>query len=545
VLRNNGGGDLAVSAAGAFTFAARVNAGAAYAVTVATQPAGQTCSVANGSGTASAQVSNVNVSCVDVPLAFDPAAAFQVDQPLPTGTASNAEEVATATHPTNGTSLLVYTQRGGQGQSGSYNVFARVLAADGSPGEQLLIGQPNGLNASALRVKYGPNGKAVAIWTQAQPVPFNSLETDILASVYANGQWSAATRVAKTSETNNLSETAAAPDLAFDDAGNAIAVWSEQINFGGASQIKSAFFNDATSTWAEPNVVVTTLNGSRNVRPRVAMLASAPKPEFLVVMLRTDVFSTLGTLAARRCAIVPAFVCQEAGVNGGAFLPITQGGLAPAQVEYFNMASSAAGDVVVAWRQLETTGRRNLAMTSRSAGAGEDWRPAQFVTGPEGVQPSFGNVPNVPEVHVATGGGALLAWSQSDPHVAAANGVFVGRFTPTATGPLVPTAPVAFASKPSDSVSLTVTEAGKALLLWTRPVGLIGSNLNALFSSAFDATATALMPGPEARVGSAEVNDIFPVAVSRGADGKGVAAWIEVKLLENGEESKVMANRYN
>ncbi len=68
VLRNNGGDDLAVSANGAFTFATSLTSGSTYAVTVATQPSGQTCSVSNGSGTvAGANVTTVAVACVTNP----------------------------------------------------------------------------------------------------------------------------------------------------------------------------------------------------------------------------------------------------------------------------------------------------------------------------------------------------------------------------------------------------------------------------------------------------------------------------------------------
>src|SRR6266702_3752784 len=64
VLRNNGGNDLTVSANGSFTFSAPVAQGSPYAVTVLTQPAGQTCTVANGSGTlAGANITNVTVTC--------------------------------------------------------------------------------------------------------------------------------------------------------------------------------------------------------------------------------------------------------------------------------------------------------------------------------------------------------------------------------------------------------------------------------------------------------------------------------------------------
>jgi len=67
VLQDNGGNNLAVSANGAFTFSTSVVSGAAYSVTVLTQPTNQTCTVTNGSGTASANVTGVQVSCSNLP----------------------------------------------------------------------------------------------------------------------------------------------------------------------------------------------------------------------------------------------------------------------------------------------------------------------------------------------------------------------------------------------------------------------------------------------------------------------------------------------
>lgn len=63
VLQNNGGGDLTVSANGGFTFATALAANATYAVTVRTQPAGQNCTLTNASGTVTANVSSIALSC--------------------------------------------------------------------------------------------------------------------------------------------------------------------------------------------------------------------------------------------------------------------------------------------------------------------------------------------------------------------------------------------------------------------------------------------------------------------------------------------------
>ena len=73
VLLNNAGNSTTVNSNTSFTFSTAINSGGAYAVTVGTQPTGQTCTVTNGSGTVSANVTNVSVSCVVNPA-----------QPIPT-----------------------------------------------------------------------------------------------------------------------------------------------------------------------------------------------------------------------------------------------------------------------------------------------------------------------------------------------------------------------------------------------------------------------------------------------------------------------------
>jgi fibronectin type 3 domain-containing protein len=69
VLQNNGGNNLAVSANGTFTFSNAVASGSSYRITVLAQPSNpvQTCSVANGSGTANANVTNIQITCTTPP----------------------------------------------------------------------------------------------------------------------------------------------------------------------------------------------------------------------------------------------------------------------------------------------------------------------------------------------------------------------------------------------------------------------------------------------------------------------------------------------
>lgn len=68
VLEDNGGDDLTVTKSGTFTFKTAISGGATYNVTVKTQPASpsQNCSVTNGSGTAAANVTNVQITCGNI-----------------------------------------------------------------------------------------------------------------------------------------------------------------------------------------------------------------------------------------------------------------------------------------------------------------------------------------------------------------------------------------------------------------------------------------------------------------------------------------------
>jgi N-acetylneuraminic acid mutarotase len=70
VLQDNSGNNLSITASGAFTFTTGIATGKTYSVTVLTQPAGpaQTCTVTNGAGTATANVTNVAISCTNNPV---------------------------------------------------------------------------------------------------------------------------------------------------------------------------------------------------------------------------------------------------------------------------------------------------------------------------------------------------------------------------------------------------------------------------------------------------------------------------------------------
>lgn len=65
-LENNGGDSLTLAADGAFTFPTAVAPGGTYDVTETSEPVGQDCSVTGGSGSASSDITGVQVTCVTI-----------------------------------------------------------------------------------------------------------------------------------------------------------------------------------------------------------------------------------------------------------------------------------------------------------------------------------------------------------------------------------------------------------------------------------------------------------------------------------------------
>jgi hypothetical protein len=144
VLQNNGGDNLTLSANGSFWFVNTVAASQSYSVTVLTQPAGSTCTVANASGTVDANesdVHNIVVTCSGTASV--------------TGTVSGLATGASVTL-NNGSALLVVSS------NGSF-AFPGVVAA--GTGYSVTVGvQPGGQTCTVV------NGSGVVVTGTATPV---------------------------------------------------------------------------------------------------------------------------------------------------------------------------------------------------------------------------------------------------------------------------------------------------------------------------------------------------------------------------------------
>ncbi len=184
VLQNNGGNNLSISGNGAFTFTTPVASGAAYSVTVSTQPGTptQTCSVTNGTGTiAAANVTNVTVACTNdntAPTVTPVAVTRRAGDLVSNSTIANVNDAEDAENTLAVTIVGSTTVNGvtvsGIAVSAAGVVTANVVAACGatSPANfTLRVTDSGSLFAEAtLSVTVNPNLAPVLTYTSPQSV---------------------------------------------------------------------------------------------------------------------------------------------------------------------------------------------------------------------------------------------------------------------------------------------------------------------------------------------------------------------------------------
>lgn len=299
VLQNNSDVFLTMSASGSFTFGPRVVSGDDYAVSVQTQPPGQTCTVSNGSGDATANVTDVQVTCTTHPLTLvniTPAAdATDVDRTASLSMEFSAALDAAKVVPANVTltsaggdqpialsvsgtqltavptrQLLPATTYTLQASTNVEGIHGEQLAAaasgsfttqDGRWGTAVLAETNDAGTAQNPQIAVDANGNAIVVWQQS-----DGTRNNIWANRYTpDSGWGTAVLIE-----NNDASNAITPHVAMDADGNALAVWEQ---FSGPYPSVWANRYTAGLGWATPTLIETN-NLEWIVNPRVAFDAA-------------------------------------------------------------------------------------------------------------------------------------------------------------------------------------------------------------------------------------------------------------------------------
>lgn len=422
VLRNNGADDLAVADNGAFSFATRLAGGAAYAVTVATQPSGQQCSVAAGSGTvADADVTSVAVSCVDTAPPPPPPQSYTVG-----GSISGLVGAGMVLQNNGGDSITVaaestrFTFPAPVVSGGAYDVRVAVQPLDNDCTVAQGAGTVGAGNVTNVQISCGPVAPMSLIGsTPAQGA--TEVSRDVVPALTFSTALDPVTVVDKRSTSLSLSDALGVDAFVPDQPGAQgsvltmtprqrllpVARYTANVSRGvrgtRGEQLESEFglsFTTADAGWGSPAVALASGElVARNAGEGSMRMATASNRlgDAVVVWLSTGGEGNAFRVMAR-------FHRAGSGQWGDA----VELRAIPDSIDFVAPALTAAvddnGDVVVAWLQRGTAGVQVMARY-RAAASGA-WGAVSVVgTGAAGSGPAVAAVGN---------GAVRLAWIGDD-----------------------------------------------------------------------------------------------------------------------------------
>jgi hypothetical protein len=169
VLQDNGGDNLPVSTSGGFTFATALATGSAYNVTVLTQPTNpaQSCVVANGMGTANANIGNIVVTCSAATLSVG-------------GSVSGLDGTGLVLQDNGGSNLTVAA-------NGTFT-FATLIASGGAYNVTVLTQPTNPAQTCTVTNASGTTTSSVTNVQVLCPAVFNTIGGQVVGLYVPTGQ---------------------------------------------------------------------------------------------------------------------------------------------------------------------------------------------------------------------------------------------------------------------------------------------------------------------------------------------------------------------
>ncbi len=469
VLRNNGADDLSVGADGPFTFAAPVATGAPFHITVATQPAGQTCAVHNGSGTASANVTNVAVSCAASPAGGTWLGMNRIDA------SPGAAYQPVVAIDGNGNGLAVWIQDSGPQAEVWANRYAAGSGGWGTP-QRIDSGSSN---AEHPVIAMDAAGNATALWTQHD----GTAPSIRAASHTAGGGWSADVAV------ESGSGPAHSAHLGIDASGNVLAVWTQDDL--GANQSRIMANRRVNGVWQGE----TAIDGAVGAvaAPQVAVF---PDGTALVVWLQ-DQGGTLHVFHNR--------------FNGTGWSTADQLHPSTAPTGGLRIAGGSAGEAIAVWAQSPGAGSSTADIVAARY-AGGLW------TTPVTLSNIHAQQSEDPRIAMTANGQARVVWREWRTGGGAFE-TWANRYEPgSGWGAAAVRLDAALAGNSSNNsaAAIGVDAGGNAIVLWNHTPG--AAPHDGLYTSRYD--ASGLQWGPPQRI-----EDAGHVALAVNAGGHAIAVW--------------------
>ncbi|MEW5756446.1 MAG: hypothetical protein AB1810_09080 [Pseudomonadota bacterium] len=490
VLQNNGGDDLSITANGDFTFANPLSGGAMYSVTILNQPAGQTCTVANGGGTiAGADVTNVSITCTTT--------GWGTAQRIETG-AGNADDPQVAVD-SSGNAIAVWRQ--------NHDIWAnRFNAESGAWGAAQLIETGAG-NADDPQITVDSSGNAIAVWSQ-----YDGLYTSIWTNRFSaeSGAWGAAQLIGA-----GVGYDASDPQIAVDGSGNAIAVWrhkeSGRYRYAGGTWAKR--FNAESGAWGAAQMIGAGDTALYSV-PQIAQIAVADSGNAIVVWPQHS--TPYASIWANRFSV-------ESGAWDAPQLIETSVGDAYSP----QIAVDGSGNAIAVWSQHDGSTYTDIWANRFSTASGV-WGTAQL------IDPGAGHAYS-PQIAVDGGGNAIAVWVQNDQNA----DVWTNRFSAvsgTWSGAQLIETGVGEADFIGGPPQIAVDGSGNAIAVW---VQIDDAYRNSIWANRFSAESGAWETAQMIENG---VGHAYSPGIAVDGSGNAIAVWMQHDNSTNYDD--IWANRY-
>ncbi len=346
--------------------------------------------------------------------------------------------------------------------------------------------------ANDAQIAFDSDGNAIAMWYQE-----TGNHTDIWSNYYEPGVgWGSAVLV----EANDADRYAGAPRVAFDEQGNALAVWVQTDAVTGNESAWSNRFTPGTG-WGVPERIE---SGADAVSGSVELAVSG-NGDAIAVWTQFD--GAQANIYANRYVAGSGWLGAEALNEQNEI------------VSNAHVAMSQDGDALVVWQQAPTGVTWNIRARRFTQ---SNWAPSELVS-----TTNTGSATS-PRASFDSEGGAMVIWLQNpgfDRSVYATRHTQQGGWeTPQLIGE----------GDRADHPRLATGPAGSAIAVWQRPVTVNGNAVITTFANRY--TPANGWTGAEA----ISTGNVFYPKVAISSDGNALAAWFE---LDAGSYS-IWSNRY-
>ena len=360
------------------------------------------------------------------------------------------------------------------------NIWANYF--DGAAwGTAELIETDNADSAYGPQIAFDAAGNAIAVWYQ---------DYDIWANYFDGAAWGAAELI----ETDNAGD-ADSPKIAIDANGNAIAVWNQ--SDGTRYNIWANYFDGAAWGTAE---LIETDNTGNAYYPKIAIDAAgnAIAVWYQFDGTRYNIWANYFDGAAWGTAEL--IETDNAGDAGGP-----------------QIAFDAAGNAIAVWYQDDGT-RENIWANYFD---GTDWGTAEL------IETDNAGYASIPQIAFDAAGNAIAVWVQSD---GSRRNIWANYFDGAAwgTAELIETDNAGDAGGPQIAVDAT----GNAIAVWAQDDG---TRYN-IWANCFDGATW----GTAELIETDDAGDAWVPQIAVDGDGNAIAAWVQ----NDGTRNNIWANYF-